>query len=134
MIKELFTKEYNFTSLEELVCDIVENFDDGNKDVDFVLTADEVQDFLTAFLSTGKFKPASIEWAISGISEYDKEYYFSLCRYGINEIIVLPVYRENRFMNTSDDSIILVSASVKVSTYNKFVKDYNNVILFDIEY
>lgn len=98
-----------------------------------MLTVDEVQDFLTAFISTGKFKPVFLDWATPEINEYDREYYFSLCRFDDNEIWVTPVYCEDRFMDIGEDSIIFVSAGAKIDTYNKFVKDYNNVILFDIE-
>lgn len=119
--------------MEELVYDITKSFDDGNKDIDFVLTVDEVQDFLTAFLSTGKFKPVSIEWSKPDISGYDREYYFTLCRFDGNEIFVEPVYNEDKLVGIGDDNIILISAGVKVDTYAKLVKDYNNVILFDIE-
>lgn len=98
-----------------------------------MLTVDEVQSFLTAFLSTGKFKPASIEWAESDISGYDKEYYFSLYRLDENQIFVSPVYNEGKFMHTGNDSIVLISAGIKIDTYNKFTKEYSNVILFDIE-
>lgn len=120
--------------MEELVYDIVKSFDDGNKDIDFVLTTDEVQDFLTAFLSTGKFKPVCVEWAESHINGYDREYYFSLCQFDDeNEMWVTPVYREDRFMGIGNDTIVFVSESVKTSTRNKFVKEYSNVILFDID-
>lgn len=119
--------------MEELVYDITKSFDDGNKDIDFVLTVDEVQDFLTAFLSTGKFKPVSIEWSKPDISGYDREYYFTLCRFDGNEIFVEPVYNEDKLVGIGDDNIILISAGVKVDTYAKLVKDYNNVVLFDIE-
>lgn len=98
-----------------------------------MLTVDEIQDFLTAFLSTGKFKPASIEWSKPDISGYDREYYFSLCRFDENEIFVSPVYNEDKLVGIGDDSIILISAGVKLGTYAKLVKDYNNVVLFDIE-
>lgn len=120
--------------MEELVYDIVKGFDDENKDIDFVLTADEVPDFLTAFLSTGKFKPVCIDWAEPDINGYDREYYFSLLRFDDdNEVFVTPVYCEDRFVNTGNKSIILVSESVKMSTYNKFTKEYSNVLLFDIK-
>ena len=119
--------------MEELVYDITKSFDDGNKDIDFVLTVDEVQDFLTVFLSTGKFKPVSIEWAKPNISGDDREYYFSLCRFDENEILVSPAYNDDRLISIGDDSIVLVSAGVKVDTYSKFVKSYDNVVLFDIE-
>lgn len=120
--------------MEEFVCDIIKDFDEGNKNIDFVLTADEVQDFLVAFLSTGKFKPVCIDWATPEINGYDREFYFSLCRFDYsNKLFIDPVYRKEKFINIDNDSIILVSAGVKVDTYNKFVKNYNNVILFDIE-
>lgn len=117
--------------MEELVYDIVKSFDEGNKDVDFVLTTDEVQDFLTAFISTGKFKPVLIDWATPEMNWYDREYYLSLCRFEDNQIFVIPVYHEDRFIDIGDDSIILVSESIKVSTYNKFKK--KNALLFDID-
>lgn len=120
--------------MEELVYEIVKGFDNGNKDIDFVLTVDEVQNFLTAFLSTGKFKPVCIDWAESEINGYDKEYYFSLCQSeDNNEMFVTPVYCEDRFMGVGDDSIILVSENIKMSTYKKFAKKHNNVILFGID-
>lgn len=119
--------------MEELVYDIVKSFDEGNKDIDFVLTTDEVQDFLTAFLSTGRFKPVCIDWATPEINGYSREYYFSLCRFEDNQIFVTPVYRKDKFMDIGEDSIILVSGKVKTSTYNKFVKEYSDVLLFDIE-
>ncbi len=122
--------------MEELVYDIVKSFDDGNKDVDFVLATDEMQGFFTAFWSTGKFKPVCVEWAEPYINGYDREYYFSLCRFdddNENELWVTPVYLEDKFMGIGEDSIILISGKVKTSTYNKFAKEHSNVILFDIE-
>lgn len=119
--------------MEELVYDIVSGFDDEKKDIDFILTADEARDFLTAFLYTGEFKPVSIEWAVPDISGYDKEYCLSLCQFNGSEIFLSPVYNGDKFVDIGNDSIILASAGIKLDTYNRFAEKYSNVILFDIE-
>lgn len=98
-----------------------------------VLTVEEVPNFLTAFISTGKFKPVSIDFATPDISGYNREYYFSLCHFDDNELFVEPTYRDDKFMAADPESIILISKSVKTDTYFKYKKCCNNVILFDIE-
>ena len=48
-------REYTFVSLEELISSVIEEFNDGS-DIDIVLPWEEVNDVITAIISTGKFK------------------------------------------------------------------------------
>lgn len=129
MLKE----EYEFVSLEEFVYEVINSFSKGSRNIDIVLTPQEVQKYLVAFLSTDKLNPASINWSCSDYNEYDREYYFSLFHFDDDELFVEPVYVNDKFMRADSESIILISDNVKVDTYARIKKDYDKVILFSIE-
>lgn len=129
----MFKEEYEFVSLEEFVYEVINSFFKGSRNVDIVLTPQEVQKYLVAFLSTDKLNPVSVNWSCSDYNEYDREYYFSLFHFDDDELFVEPVYVNDKFMRADSESIILISDNVKVDTYARIKKDYDKVILFSIE-
>ena len=56
-------REYTFASLEDMITDIIETFDEG-QDVNIVLSCEEVPKYLISLLATGRFQPYDITWAI----------------------------------------------------------------------
>lgn len=129
----MFKNEYDFVSLEEFVCEVMKSFTNGSENIDIVLTQQEVQKYLVAFLSTGKLNPVSINWSCADYNEYGREYYFSLFHFDDDELFVEPVFVDDKFMKADTESIILVSDKIKLDTYKILKKNYDKVILFSIE-
>lgn len=128
--------EYNFTSLEELVCDVMQEFEEGNN-ITIVLTVDEVPDYLTAFLSTGKIKPFDIDWAYPDVNGYGREYYFTLTHLDDDVVFVEKAYDSDkcRYIDDCPDvtDIMFISVDVSKTLFDKCVNDGHNIVLFDIE-
>lgn len=129
-------REYRFVSLEELVCDVMREFEEG-QEITLVLTAEEVPDYLTAFLSTGKIKPYDIDWAHPDVNGYGGEYYFSLSHFENDVVFVEKAYDTDncRYLDDSPEftDILFVSVDVGKALYDKCVNDKHNIVLFDIE-
>ena len=123
-------KEYEFVSLEELVCDVVDAFKEEDMyDLTLVVSSDEVQDYLTSFVSTGIFKPVMIDF-----DTYDGfDYTITLLKYCGKAEILIERYRDNVENIIDDDSDFMVSNSVKTSTYKKILKKNSDFILYNIE-
>ena len=132
MIKKFqdLVKEYEFVSLEELVCDVVDTFKEEDMyDFTLVVSSNEVQDYLTAFVSTGVFKPVMIDF-----DTYDGfDYTITLLKYCGKAEILIERYRDNVENIIDDDLDFMVSNSVKTSTYKKILKKNSDFILYDIE-
>lgn len=111
----------------------MKSFSGGGKNIDIVLTPQEVQEYLVAFLSTDKLNPVSINWSCSDYNEYYREYYFSLFHFDDDELFVEPVYVNDKFMKADTESIILISDKIKLDTYKTLKKNYDKAILFSIE-
>lgn len=128
--------EYNFVNLEELVCDVMQEFEEG-QEITLVLAAEEVPDYLTAFLSTGKIKPYDIEWAYPEVNGYGGEYYFSLTHLNNDVLFVEKAYDNDncRYLDTDSEftDIMFISVDVGKTLFDKFVNDKHNIVLFDIE-
>lgn len=123
-------KEYEFVSLEELVCYVVDDFDEEDMcDLTLVVSGDEVQDYLVSFISTGVFKPVMIDFD----SDDGFDYTITLLKYCDNTEILIERYRDNVESVIDDDSGFMVSQSVKTSTYKKILKKNSDFILYDIK-
>lgn len=116
-----------------MVYDIVKRFPKENRDINFVLTPNEIQKFLTAFLSTEKFTPISINWETDACGGYCREYYLTLTHFENNGLFISSVYRDGKFIKADNNDIILISAGININTYDVFRDNYDNVYLFDIE-
>ena len=130
-------REYTFASLEEMITDIVEHFDEG-MDIDIVLTWEETQNFITALISTGKFIPYDIEYAYPEVNGYSKEYQIALMKSDIGNIMfVEPIWCEKNGKYLNGDpacvDISFISMDVSKELYDKYVKDGYNIVLFDID-
>lgn len=130
-------RECTFTSLEEMVTDIIETFDDG-QDINIVLSWKEVSKFLVPLFATGKFQPYDITWSKPEINGYAGEYCISLCHFSDeNPIFVEQEYNEEHGKYVDGDpnitDIAFISMDVSTSLYNKYITDGFNTVLFDIK-
>lgn len=63
-------QEYAFVNLEQMICDICEEFDSGSE-VEIAVTSDESAGVIMALMATGKFKPYIIDYdAADYLDEY----------------------------------------------------------------
>lgn len=129
-------REYTFTSLEEIIAEIVEHFDEG-MDIDIVLAWEETQEFITALISTGKFIPYSLDYSHFDMSNYNYEYQISITHSEDgNLLFVEPKYSIERGKYTEDIlepiGIVFISMGVSLALYKKFVSEGFNTVLFDI--
>ena len=130
-------REYTFASLEEMITDIVEHFDEG-MDIDILLTWEETQNFIIALISTGKFVPYDIEYAYPEVNGYSKEYQIALMKLDIgNVMFVEPIWCEKngKYLNGDPEcvDISFISMDVSKELYDKYVDDGYHTVLFDIE-
>lgn len=130
-------REYTFASLEEMITDIVEHFDEG-MDIDILLTWEETQNFITALISTGKFIPYDVEYAYPEVNGYSKEYQIALMKLDIgNVMFVEPIWCEKKgnYLNGDPEcvDISFISMDVSKELYDKYVEDGYNTVLFDID-
>lgn len=66
-------REYEFENFEDVISNIITEFDDGSN-VSITLTWEEVTEHIKALFSTGKFTPYSIEFGLPEINGYNMEY------------------------------------------------------------
>lgn len=130
-------REYTFASLEEMITDIVEHFDEG-MDIDILLTCEETEDFIIALISTGKFIPYDINYAYPEINNYAREYKISLTDLNVgNAIFVEPTWCEKSGNYLNGDpacvDISFISMNVSKELYDKYVEDGYNTVHFDID-
>lgn len=129
-------REYTFVSLEELISSIIEEFNDGS-DIDVVLPWEEVNDVITAIISTDKFKIHLLDYGLPEMEGYDYEYSIGLSHFDDNSLFVEKIYYPDKdryitFCNEATD-IVFVSAGVSKVCYDGIVGDGCNTVLFDIE-
>lgn len=129
-------REYTFVSLEELISSVIEEFNDGS-DIDIVLPWEEVNDVITAIISTGKFKIHLFDYGLPEMEGYDYEYSIALSHFDDNALFVEKVYNSEKdryitFCNEATD-IVFVSAGVSKVCYDGIIDDDCNTVLFDIE-
>ena len=129
-------REYTFVSLEELISSAIEEFTDG-ANVDIVLPWEEVNDIVTALISTGKFKLYLLDYGLPEMDNYGCEYGISLSHLDDNALFVEKLYNaeKEKYLRISNEAtdVVFVSASVSKACYNGIIADGCNTVLFDIE-
>lgn len=129
-------REYNFVSLEQFVCDICEEFQEGNS-VDILVSCDEAQDFITAIMTTGKFRPQMIEYGLPIMDGYEDEYIISLSHFEDGELFVEKAWSNkwDKYIigDPSITDICFISQDVSEKLYDKYVDEGFNIIHFNIE-
>ena len=129
-------REYTFVSLEELISSVIEEYNDG-ANIDVILPWEEVNDVITAIISTGKFKIHLLDYGLPEMEGYDYEYSIGLSHFDDNALFVEKVYNSEKdryitFCNEATD-IVFVSAGVSKICYDGIIDDGCNTVLFDIE-
>lgn len=126
--------EYNFASLEEMICDIIAEFKDTtfeNFGIGLALTDEEVPEFLVALMSTGRFKPEYLEYEKC---DYCGEYHISLDN---DELWLSKAWsdRYNHYIPIDSDlnNIVFVSKDITEEYLNTINDGKNFIVLFDIE-
>ena len=129
-------REYTFVSLEEFISSVIEEFNDGS-DIDIVLPWEEVNDVITAIISTGKFKIYLFDYGLPEMDNYTYEYSITLSHFDDNALFVEKIYNseEDRYITFCNEAtdIVFVSAGVSKVCYDGIVADGCNTVLFDIE-
>jgi hypothetical protein len=128
-------REYSFVSLENMITDIMQEYDDKN-DIGIILSWNEVPDFISALISTGKFKIKSLDWTYPESRGYDKEYCITLINIDDDEIYLEKCWIEEKDMYCNclgENDITFVSQDVSKTLQDKICNESDNIILFDIE-
>ncbi len=129
-------REYNFASLEQFVCDICEEFQEGSE-IEIAVSADEAQDYITAIMATGKFRPQSIDYGTLEINGYDKEYLITLTHIEGGELFVEKAWNDKWNRYASGESymtdIAFISQDVSKTLYDQYVDEGFNIVLYNIE-
>ena len=129
-------REYTFKNFDEVISNIIEEFDDG-ANIRIILTWEDVGRYLTALISTGKFNPYSIEFCYADMNGYSYEYSISINHFENNALFVEPVYNieHNRYNTFHDDSVDMTFASANIlkECYDKIIDEGCYTILFDID-
>lgn len=125
--------EYNFSSLEEMIADILTEFDDNDDfGISLALAPDETPKFITALLSTGRFIPKGMEY-----NEYDysREYIIYICANG--DFWLSESWSDNREkylpVEPALNDIVFVSQDISKEYFDVINDGINNIVLFDIE-
>lgn len=128
-------REHTFSSLEEMICDICDEFKDIKNDVSIgiCLTKEEVPKILVALLSTGKFTPMWLEY--EGGDDYYLEYHLTVESNG--DLYLSKSWNEDheKYYNclTELDTITFVSQDISKELYDILEKEHSELILFEIE-
>lgn len=130
-------REYTFVSLEEMVSEVMEHYNEG-MNIDILLASGEVERFIIALLSTNVFVPYSIDYARTEVNNYSDEYQISLVKQGdVNAMYIEPAFSVTTgcyFDNPPESSdLVFISKDGSIDLYNKYRNDNYNVILFDIQ-
>ena len=129
-------REYTFVSMEELISSVIEEYDDGS-DIDIVLPWEEVNDVITAIISTGKFKIYLFDYGLPEMDNYTYEYSITFSHFDDNALFVEKIYNseEDRYITFCNEAtdITFVSAGVSKVCYDGIIDDGCNTVLFDIE-
>ena len=128
--------EYNFSSLEEMIDDILREFDDNvdNKEfgIGIALTSDETPKFITTLLSTGKFIP---EWLEYDKYDYCGEYIISLNQGGEFWVSKSWCDTHEKYYPVDNElnSIVFVSQDISKEYFDIINDGVNNIVLFNVE-
>lgn len=128
-------RKHIFSSLEEMICDICDEFKDIKDDVSIgmCLTKEEVPKILVALLSTGKFTPMWLEY--EGGDDYYLEYHLTV--EGNGDLYLAKSWSEDhgKYYNglTEIDTITFVSLDISKELYDILEKEHSELILFEIE-
>ena len=129
-------KEYTFSSFDEMIHDIVLEYEES-KDVEVMLSWDEVPRFMIALLSINTFNPAMIEWNAPEFDEYDKEYSITLSHFGEDNVFIEKCWNQSkgRYFNALGEgaNVIFASQNISKSLYDNITYECGNVVLFDFE-
>ena len=127
-------REYSFVSLEQFVCDICEEVDEGYN-IDIFVSCEEAQDYITAIMATGRFRPQSIEYGTPEMIGYEDEYIISLSRDG--ELFIEKAWSDkcDKYIigDPSVTDIVFISQDVSKTLYDQAVDSGLNIVHFDIE-
>lgn len=128
--------EYNFSSLKEMIADILTEFDDNaenrNFSIEIALTSEETPLFIKALLSTGRFTPEFIEY---DKYDYSGEYAISLVNDGGFWVSKSWSDTHEKYFSIESDltNIVFVSQNVSKQYFDVINDGMNNIVLFDIE-
>lgn len=128
--------EYNFSSLEEMIDDILREFDDNvdNKEfgIGIALTSDETPKFITTLLSTGKFIP---EWLEYDKYDYCGEYIISLNQGGEFWVSKSWCDTHEKYYPVDNElnDIVFVSQDISKEYFDIINDGVNNIVLFNVE-
>lgn len=127
--------EHTFVSLEEMVCDIVDEYKD-KECIEIYVTCDEVADLAVALLSTGLFKPLSVEFAKPEINGYGFEYLVAIHDDG--DFFVEPIWNEDKeiYLHGEPEYIdaVFVSDNVDINLVEHLIDEgYTGIIYYDFE-
>lgn len=126
-------REYEFENFEDVISNIITEFEDGNN-VSITLTWEETGKYIKALLSTSKFTPYSIEFGYPEINGYNMEYCISLSHLDGDTLWCEPSYDKDYedYLSCCSDSIdvMFVSDNVSKKCYDKLINDGLNTVLF----
>lgn len=126
-------QKYTFVNLEQMICDICEEFDSGSE-VEIAVTSDESAGVIMALMATGKFKPYIIDY---DAADYLDEYLIVLSHDGEdNDIYVEKSKLDNGEYACGDSymtDIAFVSDAVNHKLYDTYIKERVNIVLYNIE-
>lgn len=129
------SRRYTFVSTEEMISDIVVEYDDGN-DITIIVNGDEVSNILVPLISMNKFSLQSIDWSIAEMDGYEKEYVISLYHLCDEGIFVERCWcnTNNSYYNLIGEcDVTFCSNNISKNLYNEVCNNGENVILYNIE-
>ena len=126
-------QEYTFVNLEQMICDICDEFDSGSE-VEIAVTSDESAGVIMALMATGKFKPYIIDYdAADYLDEYaiflthndgDDEIYINKAKLGNGRYVCGEPYLTD---------VVFISDSVKEKLRSQYETEGHNIVLYNIE-
>lgn len=128
--------EYNFSSLKEMITDILAEFDDNAESktfsIEIALTSEETPYFINAILSTGRFTPEFIEY---DKYDYSGEYAISLANDGGFWVSKSWSDTHEKYFPIESDltNIVFVSQDISKQYFDVINDGTNNIVLFDID-
>lgn len=126
---------HTFVSLEEMICDVVDEYED-KESVGIYVPWDEVSDIIVALLSTGLFKPISIEWAYPEMNGYGAEYLITINDDG--DFFVEPIWNteHERYLSGDPEAVdaVFVSERVDINLIESLIEQgFVGMIHYNIE-
>lgn len=127
-------REYSFASLEEMIFEIVEHFNEGIN-IDILAMPEDTETFITALCSTELFIPYCLDYSNPEVNNYCDEYQISLNQ-DTKAMFIEPALdtRTNLYFESPSECIDLIFISKKVSKrlYQQYIDNNCNVVFFDI--